>query len=140
MSCSPAWWERSEDTGHTDSHETQTTESAHLHAHMHVLVEATRQGIHERYMWTCARTGEQAEGHICQGYRCMQTGAFTDGHTHAQHTRSCTQIPAHRRLGQGNVLIYVRMLHPFKATFLLLPFTCIPLTLPHHSQAAFCTH
>lgn len=75
-----------------------------------------------------------------QAYRCIQMGAFTDGHTHAQHTHPCTQIPAQRCLGQGYVLIYVRMLHPFKATFLLLPFTFIPLTLPHHSQAAFCTH
>lgn len=96
----PSLTERSEDTGHMDSHETQTTESAHLHAHARALEEASRQGA---LRGACGRAlvRESKWRDTRQGYRCMQMGAFTDGHTHAQHTHSCTQISAQRCLGQG---------------------------------------
>ena len=80
-----------------DSHETQTTESAHLHAHARALEEASRQGAREGRMRACACTGEQVEGHMSGIQVHADGGIHRWAHSrpaHAfMHTDIRTEVP-----------------------------------------------
>ena len=80
-----------------DSHETQTTESAHLHAQARVLGEASRQGVREGCVRTCACTGEQVEGHTSGIQVHPDGGIHRRAHSrpaHASmHTDTRTEVP-----------------------------------------------